>query len=133
MNIYSHDIRVWATAYVRANSEDEAREALRAFLGEGLHVSGEHIDGRPYAALEDAVTLSPAMTVDPEQDLGAMDMVDAPDPIEAAYREAAQTHPMVSGGVLEVDADATVSIGDDGGAYVSAWLWVDAPETEGGA
>ena len=34
------------------------------------------------------------------------------------------------GGELEVDEGATVSMGDDLGAYVQAWLWVcDPPET----
>lgn len=28
-------------------------------------------------------------------------------------------------GKIEIDADATVSHGDDNGAYVRAWVWVD--------
>ena len=31
-------------------------------------------------------------------------------------------------GLIEIDADAKVSHGDGGGAYVAAWLWVDTPD-----
>ena len=35
-----------------------------------------------------------------------------------------------SDGELEVDENATVSMGEDPGAYVQAWLWVsDPPES----
>ncbi len=51
-----------------------------------------------------------------------------PQPSEEAYREAAQSHPLVSEGTLEVDDSAIVSEGDDGGAYVMAWLWVEGDE-----
>lgn len=44
---------------------------------------------------------------------------------ELAFAQAAQEHSMLSEGALEVDASAIVSEGDDDGAYVSAWLWVD--------
>lgn len=37
--------------------------------------------------------------------------------IDAAARKGSE-------GSLEVDADAVVSMGDDAGAYVMAWLWV---------
>jgi hypothetical protein len=33
-------------------------------------------------------------------------------------------------GELEIDEGAVVSEGDDNGAYVSAWLWVDFADTE---
>lgn len=39
------------------------------------------------------------------------------------YREAAKE--MATDGELEVDDGAIVSRGDDPGAYVMAWLWVD--------
>lgn len=31
-------------------------------------------------------------------------------------------------GTLEIDSNAVVSRGDDNGAYVQAWVWVDFPE-----
>jgi len=33
-------------------------------------------------------------------------------------------------GELEIDANAVVSEGDDNGAYVQAWVWVDFAGTE---
>lgn len=44
----------------------------------------------------------------------------------ARYRAAAERQ--ARGGVLEIDAGAVVSKGDDPGAYVMAWLWVDDDE-----
>lgn len=45
-----------------------------------------------------------------------------------AYVELARNHPKVRDGELEIDANAVVSPGGDGGAYVMAWLWVNDPE-----
>lgn len=40
-----------------------------------------------------------------------------------SYREAAKRiHE--SEGTLEIDSNAVVSVSDDGGAYVQAWVWV---------
>ncbi len=33
-------------------------------------------------------------------------------------------------GTLEIDSSAAVSEGDDNGAYVQAWVWVDFSSTE---
>jgi hypothetical protein len=33
-------------------------------------------------------------------------------------------------GDIEFDEDAVVSLSDDGGAYVQAWLWIDDPEAQ---
>lgn len=45
------------------------------------------------------------------------------------YRQAAKRiH--VSEGSVEIDEGATVSISDDGGAYVQAWVWVDDDDVE---
>lgn len=53
---------------------------------------------------------------------------DVPDPgtamLEQHYRDAAQA--MQRDGELEVDDGAVVSLSDDGGAYVAAWMWVSA-------
>lgn len=34
-------------------------------------------------------------------------------------------------GTLEIDSYARVSVSDDGGAYVQAWVWVDNPKLAG--
>ncbi len=39
--------------------------------------------------------------------------------------EMAKEHRLLDEGALEVDDDAVVSEGEDNGAYVQAWLWVD--------
>ena len=44
-------------------------------------------------------------------------------------REMADQHFSESEG-LEIDGDAATSEGDDNGAYVAAWLWVDFAGTE---
>lgn len=47
------------------------------------------------------------------------------DPIlDEAFREAA-TNEYAEEGRIEIDSDAIVSHGDDDGAYVAAWVWVD--------
>ena len=46
--------------------------------------------------------------------------------IEAARRIYAEE------GTLEIDDDASVSPGDDPGAYVQAWVWVEDAELEKG-
>ena len=45
------------------------------------------------------------------------------EPIEQAYVKAAQDH-FARDGELEIDDNAQVSLGDDSGAYVEAWVWV---------
>ena len=40
-----------------------------------------------------------------------------------AYREAAEAQ-YGSDGEIEIDSGAVVSLGDDPGAYVQAWVWV---------
>lgn len=37
----------------------------------------------------------------------------------------AKTSPFLEEGVLEIDDDSVISEGEDNGAYVQAWLWVD--------
>ena len=46
------------------------------------------------------------------------------EPVAAQYRAAAQNNTISQEGKLEVDDGAVVSMGDDKGAYVQAWLWV---------
>lgn len=45
-------------------------------------------------------------------------------PIAEAYREYASEH-LTDEGAVEIDDNALVSLGDDPGAYVMAWVWVD--------
>lgn len=44
--------------------------------------------------------------------------------LDDAYREAA-TNQYAEEGRVEIDSNAVVSYGDDEGAYVAAWVWVD--------
>lgn len=63
------------------------------------------------------------------------------EPTAQAYIEAAEGLDIVSDGVCEIDGQGggVASLGDDGGAYVLAWVWVsdedaglppDEPENE---
>lgn len=45
-----------------------------------------------------------------------------------AYRREARTR-FSREGLLEIDDDAAVSQGDDAGAYVMAWHWIESPES----
>lgn len=49
-------------------------------------------------------------------------VVEQEGPEATAYREAASE--LSKDGELEIDDGAIVSMGDDPGAYVMAWLWV---------
>ncbi len=42
---------------------------------------------------------------------------------EEEYRDEAY-RVWASDGEIEIDADAVVSVSEDGGAYVAAWVWV---------
>jgi len=44
------------------------------------------------------------------------------------YREAARDR-FGEEGVCEIDDDAAVSTGDDAGAYVMTWRWIESPST----
>lgn len=48
-------------------------------------------------------------------------------PVQVAYRNAAMGR-LHDEGTLEVDDDALVNLSEDGGAYVQAWVWIDADE-----
>lgn len=48
------------------------------------------------------------------------------DPRDVAYRNEAKNHAVE--GELEVDDDAIISWGDDGGAYVQGWIWISDQE-----
>jgi hypothetical protein len=65
VNLYSIDIKVVATAYVKANSEEEAREKAKGLHMDGLEVSGDPlISERRYDDPElPEISLSPAMTI----------------------------------------------------------------------
>ena len=49
--------------------------------------------------------------------------------VEDAYRRAAKAQQ--KDGELEVDDDAVVSMGEDPGAYVQAWIWVPDSDLQG--
>lgn len=80
-----------------AGTTDELTQAVRAAFGSAAHR---------------------LVVVDP----------DNRDPVEVPYLEFAQLQHFEGGpseeGSLEVDDNALVSVSDDGGAYVQAWIWV---------
>lgn len=53
----------------------------------------------------------------------------APDAKDATYRAAAAEQDCVEDGVCEIDDHAVVSASDEG-AYVMAWVWVPADESD---
>lgn len=74
MNVYSIDIQVAATAYIKAESEEQALEIATSLVNEGLEFSSRHqtigddvcMDGSQFRDLHDndeTTALSPAMTV----------------------------------------------------------------------
>jgi hypothetical protein len=74
MNVYSIDVRIVATAYIKAESEAEALEIIRGVKDTGLEFSSRHqsidddicVDGGDYRSLYDndeSIALSPAMTL----------------------------------------------------------------------
>lgn len=67
MKLYSVDVKIYATAYIMADTEDEAREISKDMKYDCLEVEGLNgdieISGKDFASLEDSVSLSPAMTV----------------------------------------------------------------------
>jgi hypothetical protein len=76
--LYSIDVQVWATAYIRADSEEKALEMAKAMKGDALVVEDDGdglFTGRYFADLfhdDDVVdlTFSPCMTVgevDPDE------------------------------------------------------------------
>jgi hypothetical protein len=64
--------------------------------------------------------------------LFALAEVDAPrSDEESAFLIQAQDE-WAKDGEIEIDDHAVVSVSDDGGAYVQAWVWVDGPEDDDG-
>ena len=69
--VYSADVKVWATLYVIAKNEKEARRMMRAQLGCFIEAgTTDDFDGRDFSDpdLPD-VHFSPSMTVEPRQRL----------------------------------------------------------------
>ena len=64
MSIYQIDLKVAATAYIRANSKEEAIQALKDEIGRGCDYADLEISGLrlSHPELPD-ISLSPAMTV----------------------------------------------------------------------
>lgn len=66
MNLYSVELRLAATAYVKAESPEEALERAKTLIGDPLELESddETISGRKYDDPElPEVSLSPAMTI----------------------------------------------------------------------
>jgi hypothetical protein len=69
MNVYSIDVRVYATAYIKADSAEEAQQIAEGLKDnclqdlEGFGDDGLEISGASYHELPADVTLSPAMSI----------------------------------------------------------------------
>ena len=64
MKTYSQAVVIYATAYVRAASEEDAALIIQNGMLDSLEVDGHHIDGSAYVDLPvNTFTLSPAMTI----------------------------------------------------------------------
>ena len=67
MKLYSIGFTIHATAYIKADSVEEALRKAKAAEGDYIEASGPHFDGRSYSSVmadEHAeFTLSPAMTL----------------------------------------------------------------------
>lgn len=64
--LYSVDVKVYATVYVRGETKAQARQRLKAFLQENecLEVAqGGVVTGRPFDAELPDASMSPAMTL----------------------------------------------------------------------
>ena len=70
MKLYAIGVTLYATAYVKADTPDEALAKVKSDLRDrALDLNGTHVCGDTFDALEPDVSLSPAMTVgDPEHD-----------------------------------------------------------------
>jgi hypothetical protein len=81
----------------------------------------------PWLGTEEPV--SGADVIDALNKLYAERVADEADPVTVAYRAQAREEYHREGEV-EIDDNAVVSVSDDGGAYVSAWVWVYDEEDE---
>lgn len=68
MKVYSLDVKVWATAYIKANNEEEALRKAKtlagAYINEQDGIGEVEISGLSYNNPElPEISLSPAMTI----------------------------------------------------------------------
>lgn len=89
MPIYSIDLRVYATAYIRADNKQAAREVAESLAGQAIVLidqgaTSEHseveitgADYSDYSTLGEGATLSPCMTIHGIDDGAIMEEVDA--------------------------------------------------------
>jgi hypothetical protein len=63
MKLYQIEVQLYATAYVKAETEAEALIIAQGLEHDGIYADSDDFDGLPYTHLEAAVTFSPAMTV----------------------------------------------------------------------
>lgn len=74
MPLYSVEFTIYATAYIQADSEDEARQIALDCKDDTMEVSGEWISGHQFDDPElPEFSFSPAMTLG-EPDLDSIEM-----------------------------------------------------------
>lgn len=95
MNLYSIDINVIATAYIKAETQEDAQAIAEGLTDSGIELSSRYqfagddicVDGRDYRALlgnDEPTALSPAMTI---QSLCGAKVVDFVEDLEAEEDE----------------------------------------------
>lgn len=92
-----------------------------AWMGEGVAMPDDWNEAHQMlsdqAGFLDSISLGEHDIADPDQTR----------PEAQAYRDAAKRQHHREG-ECEIDDNATVSFGDDAGAYVQAWIWVPAAD-----
>jgi hypothetical protein len=124
MKLFSHDIAIYATAYVKAETAEQAVEMLKLFRGDTLELPpGGLIEEREYSYLMDdphvpLITLSPAMTVAEDQQINPsmVECVWEPDYVDRAIAKFGSND-------VIIDRDAETNIDEDG-TWVAAWVRV---------
>jgi hypothetical protein len=87
VNVYSLDIQIAATAYIKAESEEEARNIASDLPNDFIEFSDRHqtvgddicVDGTPFRGLwenDETTALSPAMTITGVSNLEGLELVE---------------------------------------------------------
>lgn len=122
LTLYAFDSHQQALAFVEGLmlcNSDNYGQVTKTFSPDLTAVLLENYDSTGKGLTIDTDYLRSSTAPDTEHD----------DALDAPYRDAAKRL-FHKGGELEIDPDAKVSRGEDPGAYVQAWLWVDEAFTK---
>jgi hypothetical protein len=77
MNVYSIDVVVYATAYIKAESEDEALKLAKELNGETYELKGKGVSDRMTTDPKlPKISLSPAMTCQGPSEVDTPELVE---------------------------------------------------------